>query len=494
MRKKKLLKNTLSSLVFQITTIVCGFITPKLILGFYGSEVNGLISSISQFMFVISFLELGVGAVVQSALYKPLAQKDNDQISKIIVSATKFFRNLAKILLAYIIVLIFVYPYFVKNDFGLLYTVTLLLSMSISYFAQYYFGVTERLLLSADQKGYIQYNAQTITLILNTIACMVLVELGVTIQVVKLTTSIIYLFRPIVLRIYVNRNYKINRRILYEQEPIQQKWNGVAQHLAGVLLNGTDTIVLTIFSTLSNVSIYTVYNLVVMGVKNLLNSATSGIQALMGDLWARGEKNELEKFFSTAEWCIHNIVVIAFGCTAVLIVPFVEVYTYGVNDAKYVVPVFAFLITIANALHCLRQPYHLLILAAGHYKQSQTSYLIAAAINIICSIVLVINLGLVGVAIGTLLSMTYQTIWMMIYVHNNLIDTSVASSLKQVIFDLVIFLVSYLITSKIEMETVTYFCWFKLALEVFTIWCVVSMAFNAAFCKDKIRQIIRNHF
>ena len=97
MRKKKLAKNTISSLIFQVTTIVCGFILPRLILLYYGSETNGLVNSITQFLSIISFLELGVGAVVQSSLYKPLSKNDSVEVSKIVKSANKFFRTLAKI-------------------------------------------------------------------------------------------------------------------------------------------------------------------------------------------------------------------------------------------------------------------------------------------------------------------------------------------------------------------------------------------------------------
>lgn len=69
-----------------------------MILESFGSDVNGLVNSITQFLGVITLLDLGVGAVVQSALYKPLAENDTDTISKIYVSANKFFRRLAEIL------------------------------------------------------------------------------------------------------------------------------------------------------------------------------------------------------------------------------------------------------------------------------------------------------------------------------------------------------------------------------------------------------------
>ena len=118
MRSRKLLYNTISSFVFQITTIICGFILPRLILSNFGTEINGLVNSITQFLGLISFLELGVGAVVQSSLYKPLADKDEDSVSKIIASADKFFKKLGFILFIYVIILVIFYPIFVNQNFG----------------------------------------------------------------------------------------------------------------------------------------------------------------------------------------------------------------------------------------------------------------------------------------------------------------------------------------------------------------------------------------
>ena len=139
----------------------------------------------------------------------------------------------------------------------------MILTISISTFAQYYFGIVNRILLTADQRGYIQYITQTIAVICNTIACYILIALGCRIQIVKLATSIIYLIQPFAIYIYVRGHYQIDKKIKYDKEPIAQKWNGIAQHVAAVILDGTDTVVLTLFSTLSNVSIYSVYFMVV---------------------------------------------------------------------------------------------------------------------------------------------------------------------------------------------------------------------------------------
>ena len=262
-----MIKNTISSLILQIVTIFTGFVIPKLILESYGSEVNGLLNSITQFLSIIAFLELGVGAVVQSALYKPLAENNISKLNEIYASAQKFFSRLAKALCCYVIVLIFIYPLFSSNHFNITYVVSLIIIMSINSVAQYYFGIVNSLFLTADQKGYIQYNVQILTVVINTIFCIILIKAKFSIHIVKLTTALIYLIRPIYLNYYIKRKYNINKKIKLDYEPIEQKWNGVAQHIAAIILDGTDTIVLTIFADLKLVSVYSVYYLVVSGIK-----------------------------------------------------------------------------------------------------------------------------------------------------------------------------------------------------------------------------------
>ena len=490
MRNKLLARNTAASLATQVVTLICGFILPRFFLQYYGSDVNGLVSSISQFLGIISFLELGVGAVVQSALYKPLADCDREQVSKVMASANKFFRRLASILLVYVLFLLVVYPLIIERSFGFLYTAALIAAISISSFAQFYFGAVNSLLLTADQRGYIQYNAQTITIILNTVICIVLIQAGGSIQLVKLASSLIYLIRPVALRLYIDKRYQINWKIHYQEEPIQQKWNGVAQHVAAVVLDGTDTIVLTMFSNLSDVSVYSVYFLVVKGVKTVFLSLTNGIQSLMGELWAKQELSELNELFGWTEWVIHTGTTFVFSCTAALIVPFVRVYTDGISDANYIQPLFALLLTLANAMHCLRLPYNIMVLAAGHYKQTQRNYIVAAIMNIVLSVATVKLWGLIGVAIGTLAAMAYQTIWLALYNSKNLIYWSMRSVFKQFLADGVAFSAIFFIAQLIPLGDKTYFCWFLQALTVACLAVLIIGIVNCILYKEKLYMLV----
>lgn len=490
-RGKKLALNTITSLGLQVVSVICGFILPRLILESFGSDVNGLVNSITQFLGVITLLDLGVGAVVQSALYKPLAENDTDTISKIYGSANKFFRRLAEILLVYVVLLMIFYPMLVNKSFGHMYTTLLIVAICISSFAQYYFGIVNSLLLNADQRGYIQYTAQIITLILNTIACYVVIKLGASIQIVRLTTSLIFLLRPFFLVLYVKKHYAINRKITYTEEPIKQKWNGMAQHFASYVLSGTDNIVLTLFSTLANVSIYSVYNIVIIGVKNALLSMTNGFQSLIGEMLAKKETAKLNNFFGYVEWFLHTGITLIFGCTGVLLVNFIRVYTNGINDADYIQPLFAVLITIANAGHCLRLPYNILILAAGHYKQTQSNYIVAMILNIVISIATVKIWGLVGVSIGTLVAMAYQTVWMARYDSKNIICWPFKNFLKQCGVDAITVIVASFATFKIPMLSVSYASWFLLAIEVFAIWFVIAILINSVFYRERVLSMFR---
>lgn len=489
MRNKLLAKNTVASLIAQITTLICGFILPRLFLQHFGSEVNGLVNSIVQFLSVISFLELGVGAVVESSLYKPLAEKDNQQISKVMVSANKFFQRLAQILFIYVLILMLVYPLIANQNLGFLYTATLIAAISISSFAQYYFGIANALLLNADQRGYIQYNAQTVTVVLNTAVCAVMISMNGTIQMVKLATSLIYLARPLALHFYVKRHYQIDWKIKYTEEPIKQKWNGVAQHIAAVVLDGTDTIVLTVFSTLSNVSIYSVYFLVIKGVKTLFLSMTNGIQALIGELWAKQELEKLKGFFAWVEWVIHTGTTYVFSCTAALIVPFVQVYTFGINDANYIQPVFAVLLTLANAMHCLRLPYNIMVLAAGHYRQTQKNYIVAAILNILVSILTVKVWGLIGVAIGTLVAMTYQTMWLAVYDSRHFIFWSLKNVTKQFAIDTLSAALIIVFGSQMSLKEPSCINWIFMAVNVAVMALVVVVGMNLVFYKNRVKQL-----
>ena len=155
MRTKKTLINISTSLLLEVVTIVYGFVVPRLIIRTFGSEVNGLICSMANYIGYITLLQSGVGSVVKASLYKPLANKDKDTLNTIVATANRFFDKIAVITVIYILLLSVCFPLLTGTDFGWFYTASLVVIIGASTAAQYFFGITYQMLLEADQRAYI---------------------------------------------------------------------------------------------------------------------------------------------------------------------------------------------------------------------------------------------------------------------------------------------------------------------------------------------------
>ncbi len=55
--KKKVMLNVGCTMLCQLVTFISGLIVPRLILSTFGSEANGLVSSITQFLNYIALVE-----------------------------------------------------------------------------------------------------------------------------------------------------------------------------------------------------------------------------------------------------------------------------------------------------------------------------------------------------------------------------------------------------------------------------------------------------
>lgn len=485
-RGKKLQLNIITTFIYQIVNMLSGFILPNFFLRYYGSSVNGLISSITQFLAIISLCDCGMGVVVQAALYKPIAQNDEKKISQIYRSSTKFFNTIALFLIGYMIILIIIFPFIVKGEFSRPFTGILIFALTISMLAQYYFAITYKLILNAAQLSYIQMIISTLAIILNLIASIALMKLGMNIQGVKLVSSVLFLIQPLVYKAAVNKYFHIDYNVEMDCEPIKQKWNGVIQHVATVVLENTDVLVLTFFSSLTNVSIYAVYHMVTNGIKLIFTSVANNMKSLLGDMYVRGEKRILNITFSRFEWLIHESVTIIYSMAAVLIVPFVKVYTKNINDANYILPTFGILMCLSMAIYTIRLPYSQMVLAAGHFKQTQTSAIIEAFLNLAISIIVVFKFGLIGVAIGTIIAIFYRTIYFVWYLSKHILERKVNIFMKQFVIDLAIAVVIYSTTKWMPLGTTTYFSWIILAIKVGVISVIETVIINLIFCRSNL--------
>lgn len=491
MRSKKTIYNMVSSLILKIMVIINGFIIPKIIITNFGSEVNGLVASISQFLGYIVLLESGVGPVIKAALYKPLAKKDKKKISSIINESNKFFRTISRIFILYILVLIIVYPFVINSNFNYIYTVSLIIIISINVFAEYYFGMTYALLLQADQKSYVTSTIQTIVYILNCVIVVILAKLKCSIHLIEIVIAIMFTLRPILQKIYVSKKYNINFDEYDKDYKLKQKWDGLAQHIAAIIHANTDVTILTIMSTLKNVSIYSVYALVTTGIKSIISVITGSIDAPFGDMIARNEKDNLNKKFSMYEFIYYTIISILYSCAIILIVPFVKVYTIGITDVNYIKPLFGGMLMLGQLIYSIRLPYSSIILAAARFKETRKGAWLEAIVNVVLSIILVKKYGLIGVAIGTAVAMLIRTIEFIIYSNKYILVRKLSKSIKKIFLAIFEIFIICIICRFVSIANINnYFDWFKYALVTFGISCIVVIPINSLLFKNDLKESI----
>ncbi len=475
-RYRRLKWNSGLALVYQVVLIGTGLVLPRCFLYFYGSEVNGLISSITQFLSFINICDLGISAVVSSAYYRPLAEHDTVRVSKVFVYSKRFFRIVGFILTGYILVLLCVYPTLINRSFDYWFTAALIAAMGISQLGQYFIGITYQLLLNSDQKSSVQLIINGSTLLANTVVSVLLMLGGAPIQLVKLTTSLIYLLRPLLLYLYVKKHYELDLTVTVDRSVVPQKSSGIIQHIAYMIYENTDVMVLTVLSTLKNVSIYAVYTLATNCIKQLITAATTGVQALLGNMLANREQQALRRFYALYDWCVHTAATLLFTVTGLLLVPFVKVYTAQITDADYVAPTFAALICLAYFLSSIRNCGYVLIRAAGHYRQTQTASMIEAVANLALSVVCVFRYGLVGVAFGTVAATAFFVVYEMFYFSRNIVFLKKTHFLKLFATDALTAAVSIALASQLRLFRGTVGSWLVQAVLVSAVCAAVSLS------------------
>lgn len=493
MRGKKAVINTLISLFQQLISIVCGFILPRLILTTFGSKYNGLTTSITQFLACAVLLRSGIGGVTRAALYKPLASNNRAEISSIIKSTDIFMKKVGLILLGGIIVFATIYPFLVQNEFSWFFTFSLFIIIGASTFAESFFGISYLIVLQADQRLWVWSLMMSVCSILNTALSAFLILHGFSIHIVKLATAVVYVAYPIILGLYVRKRYKIDTTAKPNNLAISQRWDAFWHQVAIFVMNNTDVIVLTVFTNMLEVSVYSVYNMVMHGLKSLIVAFSNGLEAAFGNMIAKGENTLLKENVSMIELVLYGVSTVVYTCAALLILDFVSIYTKGITDINYMRPFFAYTIVIAHFFNGIRLPYQLVVQAAGHYKQTKNGAIVEPILNLCLSIILVSKFGIAGVAIGTLAATIFRTIQYSFYMSRYIVVRSQFITVYRCLVSFAESLVIILIVHLVGLSTPrNYTGWGLKAILTGIVSCTVVGIGSFVFLKkDFIRMLVK---
>jgi len=370
--------------------------------------------------------------------------------------------------------------------------------MAISTLFEYFFGIVYNLYLQADKKYYVVSYVQIFCYIFNILLVVFLIYMGASIVVVKIANTVAFIIKPIFQYYYVRKKLKIDYKKVTEDYKIENKFDGLSQHVAYVINVNTNVLVLTAFTNLATVAVYSIYNLVTTAVDRVVGAFTNGMDSIFGDMFARNERESLTKSFGMYEFVYYSVAMIVYLPTLILIIPFVRIYTSGITDANYIQPIFAILLVIFTLFSTTRYVYSSLIYSVGHFKQTNLIVWLEAIINVVLSVVLVYNLGLIGVAIGSLVAALFRLICFMHYSSKVILQRNFMKSFKWlfIVFFQLIVIILFMHFNIINYVPTDYLTWAFYALIVLILSTVfvifVNVLCNFTLAKD-VFQFIKVH-
>ena len=417
-------KNIVFGLLSQIVTIILGVVIPRLFLVGYGSEMNGLLNSVSQVYMYMVLLEAGVGAATTQALYKPLGLSDRDSINGVLAATHTYYRRIGAIYLASVIALSFIYPMIVPSTIPFWTIAGVIFLNGISGVISFFFQGKFQLLMKADGRTYYITNIELLIHIAVSASKIVLILCGTNILVIQAVTMLLNLSKMVFITLYVRKVYPwIDLSVKPDFQAIAQKNSAFIHQISDLVFRNTDVLVLTVMPGcgLLTVSVYTMYNMLFGMIGTAINTLGSGIEFIMGQTF----NTDREKYIR-----LHDIyetfgmaIIFALYTTAYLfILPFLKLYTKGVNDINYIDPWLAFLFILTFFFSAGRRPSAIVINFAQHFKKTQNRAILEAVINLTSSVILVFWLGIYGVLLGTVAGLFYRTNDMILYSNHVILE------------------------------------------------------------------------
>ena len=402
-----------------ILSYISGFIARKVFVMFLSIEYLGLSGLFSNVLTMLSLAELGFGAAISYSLYKPLAFGEKEKIQALMKLYRKAYRTIGTVVL----LLGFAFTPFLHilmkkvSDIPHLYSIYWLfvINSGCSYFLGY-----KRSVVVADQKSYIDsiymYGFQILKHALQI--------------VVLIVTGNYILFLIILLVSTIGENLAITLRVnalypylkektdasLTRDEKAKIKKNIFAlmfHNIGGVLVSGTDNIILVRFVSLATAGLYANYTLLQRSVDGIVGLIYSSITASIGNLAAErgsvGSKTLFDELNFISAW-VYGFTAL---CLYFLCNPFISLWL----GRAYLFPKSVVFVFVFNYyLTGMRRPTLAFKDSLGLFWYDRYKALLQAAINLVVSIVLAQKYGVIGVLIGSSVSTLATCFWIEPYV------------------------------------------------------------------------------
>ncbi|MGE6376912.1 lipopolysaccharide biosynthesis protein [Peribacillus muralis] len=414
MRIQNSIKNIFFGLTGQFISVFMGFAVRTALIYTLGIEYTGIDGLFTSILIMLSLANLGFDTAIIYSLYKPLASNDIQKIKAFMNLYQKAYRIIGLIVFLLGMILYPFIPNLIHDEQAVNHLNVIYLLFLVNSVSSYYF-VYKQAIIIADQKSYIISKIHNHFIIISNIIQILILLISKN-YILLLSFQV---FIRIIENVYIVRKVHTLYPFIKEKNDVQlnrKEKKAFYKNLyalflykvSGVVINGTDNIIIAKYVGIVQVGIYSNYLLIISTLSTFISHIFYSLNSSVGNLVVTEEiekKYFLFRVIHFANFWIYGL------CTVLiwnLINPFIIIWLgeeYIFNKLILFSILLNFLTTgMQNASTTYRE-------TTGLFKKGKYRPIIAALINIIVSVILVQFIGISGVFIGTVISRLCTYFW-----------------------------------------------------------------------------------
>lgn len=427
---RKFIKNFITGFGTQILIIALGIIIPRIMITNYGSDTNGLISTIGQVFTYLALLESGIGQASKNALYKSQSSGNVEETSDVISASHKYYKKVTIYYAFCVLLLSSVLPFVLRTQLSRITVFFLVFLEGISNVISFRSVQTKNIFLAVDGKNYINNYVDFIFKLAMYICKICMACLGMNIIFLQLANLVFTIIKVSFYEKYFKTHY---RWFHYNKDADCRKLKDrnafIIGEIAWTVFSSTDLIVLSMFVSTRMASVYSVYNMIFSNINIMLNTVFINTNYILARKY-HSDFDHYAGYHDLFNSLFLGLMTSFMSVAYILIIPFVKIYTKGILDTNYINYSLPILFCLIQIISWGRYVSGNLFGISGNVRKMIIPNIIEAGTNVFLSVILVNSYGISGVLLATVIALPLKCLYCNYYADKKIMNRSICNTMK----------------------------------------------------------------
>ncbi len=421
MRFQNSIKNSAVMLGWQMLNVLAGFALRTVFVRMLGLEYLGVNAVMEGVLLLLSMTELGIGTSVAFGLYEPIEHGDEERIGALMAFYCRMYRIVAAVTAVLGLALVPFLPAITHGATEQVPNLTLIYLLFLTNTVLSYLMSYRRTLISANQLHYINSNIEN-GFLLGKYVLQAAVLIFFHSYIGYLVIQIVMVFASnLMIYIKCGKMYPFLNRYkkarLSKEDGQLMKRSVVSMmflQLGSALVSGVDTLLINTVGLVTS-GVYSNYSMIISTISRVLSQVFEAVTGSVGNLMV--QKDPDHKYSVYREMIFTNFVIYFYICN-VLAGAASRFIALWMGEEAVMPAAITFIILVNFFMKGMRQVNLMVIRAAGLFNYLRLKSVLEIIINFIVSVLflVVLDMGVYGVLLGTVVSVLSTCFWWEPYV------------------------------------------------------------------------------